>query len=790
MPAKKKTTKKVNGSDMIKVPKNSTTDTLPSLPLSQAYPRKQIGDSGTRMASGIITEEYNSQLQGIQGIRVFDEMRKSDGTVRAAVLVCVLPIMRAKWFVNQATPDPQDAEISNFVEHALFDWLDISWDDVIRQALLMVPFGVMPFEKIYGIKDFEGKTYVTLSKLAPRMPRSIQQWELPDKTFGIQQIRQDGQPAYIPGSKLLLFINEREGDNWWGTSMLRAAYKHWYFKNNFYKLDAIAFERQGIGVPLIKMPVGYTESDERKAIQAAQNLRGNQNGYMILPPEYEAEFMNMGATTVRDPEKSINHHNKEILQSVLAQFLELGSTSSSGSRALSEDHTDLFLKAMEAIANTITSEINKNLIPELVDMNFNDVKVYPVLDYSGITKVDVAAIAKAYAEVVTAGGIVPTKDDEQYLRIAMGLPPRTQDDTPTTEDQEDHMDIEKTADGADAKIDKATEEVPPEKATPKDTKTIDTATKKKAHDHEGINFRAFDDGHGFQSWRPLTFAEQKVSWKRIEEKMDAIEAGFSDEAKATLQKSKDKFMAKLKTAMDAGKPADIAALELKFVSDYKQVLKDTMRKAYEYGKTNAAIEMGVMTPANTASSMQNIDLLADTMAYKTASDIETKAKVTIANHMKQDTSTLQALGAVDAALDEIINKTVDRTAAVAIGQSINNGRFDLFERNTDKIYALQRSEILDQKTCDFCLSMDGLIVDMNDSWAKTDVFHDYCRGIWVEILKDEKNPPQITGVPDTIGDYYGGVPNDLTQPRKPIVRPDSPAADEVARRKEEKSKKA
>jgi hypothetical protein len=212
-------------------------ETKPSLPLKRSFPRESLGDSGTNITHGIIGEEYNGSLQGIEGIRKYDEMRKSDGTVRAACMVTSLPIRRAKWFVNPALQDDEKSkQVASFVEHALFDWLETSWDDVVRQALLMIPFGVMVFEKVYTAKEFEGKTYITLSKLAPRMPKSIQQWELSDGTFGIQQIRQDGVQAQIPGSKLIIFVNEREGDNWWGTSMLRAAYKHWFYKDKFIRL--------------------------------------------------------------------------------------------------------------------------------------------------------------------------------------------------------------------------------------------------------------------------------------------------------------------------------------------------------------------------------------------------------------------------------------------------------------------------------------------------------------------------------------------------------------------------
>lgn len=761
--------------------------TQPSMPLKSAHPKEELGDSGIRMLHGIITEEYNPQLQGIEGIKIFDEMRKSDGTVAAAIRAITLPIRRAEWFINPASDDPAHVEQANFAEHALFDWLDLTWDDILRQALNMVPLGVMVFEKVYGTKEHDGKTYVTLEKLAPRMPKSILMWELANGTFGIQQIRQDGILAQIPGSKLLIFVNEREGDNWWGVSMLRAAYKHWYYKNNFYKIDALAYERQGMGIPVINMPQGYTEDDEKKATKAMQNLRANEAAYLVLPPDYKAEFMNMGAHTTRDPEKSIDHHNKEILQSVLAQFLELGQGSSNhGSRALSQDHSDLFLKALEATANTIIDEFNKNLLPELIDLNFDNVDLYPVLDYSGIMKADAQAIGTAYAQLVTAGGITPTTDDEQYLRTVLGLPPRSQediqaenDDDPSSQELIDHADIEdvdvedETPTTGDSQV---------EEAAGKAGKTKVNAKKKEAKQqaHEHVHLpRIFDDGKGFKSWRPLTFAEQKVNWPKIQTTMDEMQAAFSKDAQALLTTAKDKFMKKLQTAMEAGDTKAVAALEIQFVSDYKALIKKAMQDAYVYGKNNVSTEMGVQPPANTADTMAQLDLMAATSANKTAADLEAKAKTATANALKRDTSTLTALGAIDTALSKAIEKSVANTAGIIIGQSINSGRNDVFERNRGMIQSLQRSEVLDSHTCNFCLSMDGLVVSPDDTWAGTDVFHANCRGIWVEIMTDEQNPPDTTGVPANIGDYYGGQPNELIQPPRPIVRPGSPAADYV-----------
>lgn len=778
--------------------------TEPSLPLSRSKPRAELGDSGTRLIHGIITEEYNPQLQGIEGIKIFDEMRKNDGTVRAAMLVCTLPIRRAEWFIKPANDEKESQDVANFVEHALFDWLDITWDDVIRQALLMTVFGVMVFEKVYGTKEHDGKTYVTLTKLAPRLPKSILMWELADHTFGIQQIRQDGVLAQIPGNKLLILVNEREGDNWWGNSMLRSAYKHWYYKDNFYKIDAVAFERQGLGVPFFKMPVGYTVSDEKAAQNILANLRASESSFLTFPNTYEFGFADMGAKGTRDPETSINHHNKEILQSVLAQFLELGATrSGSGSRALSQDHSDLFLKGIESIATTIMSEINKTLIPELVDLNFNDIKAYPVLDYSGISKVDMTALGQAYSQLVTAGAINPTDDDQQWIRAAMGLPPRTEEDIQKAHDDEESMetltsdteDVEIDPNGDDEGLDVDNDnpgnKPDPKGKTKKPVVKKKPATVNKAHDHSGKIQKLLytDPKTGFQSWRPLTFAENKVSFDLLQKAMDDMEASFTSQAKDILNMAKDAFMAKLKKAIDAGDTSMITDIEVSFVGAYKDLLKDAMKTAYEYGKNNVSTEMGLSSiPPNTADTLATFNLLADTIANKAAADIAAKAKISMANALKTDVSDLQTLGSIDASIEDVIDKTVLNTSGLLVSQSLNAGRNDVFTRNQGMIYALQRSEVLDKKTCSFCLSIDGRVIAPTDDWASADTFHTNCRGIWVEILNDEMNPPPITGVPDEIGDYYGGEPNQLIQPPKPIVEEGSLAQKEVDRRNALKKK--
>lgn len=765
-------------------PTTDQEETKPSLPLKAAFPKQSLGDSGTRTLHGIIQQDYNPDLRGVQGIKLFDEMRMSDGTCRAAMLACTLPIREAEWFVKPATDEQQDVDIADFVKKAMFEWLDLSWDDIMRQALLCIPLGVMLFEKVYGMKADGGKDYVTLVKLAPRLPQSVMQWELVDGTFGVQQIRQDGQLAQIPASKLLIFVNEREGDNWWGTSFLRAAYKHYYYKNNFYRLDAVAMERQSVGVPMIKMPAGYTKDDEAAATKAAANLRGNENAFILLPDGYEAEFMDMGANSTRDPEPSINHHNKEILMSVLLQFLELGQTkSNSGSHALSSDHSELFLKGIEAVANNIKDVFNKSLIKELVDLNFNDIEEYPTLDFSDISKADIQGLATAFSTLTSAGAIDPTDADQQYIRALLGLPERTEEEIEEAKAaKQQALEVEQNAalnpnndnmDGADDNSDKKTQ-------SKKKTKVAKPAATEASEYHFKHKFTA---ASGFTSWRPLTMAEENVSLDKIQAMMNLLEKNFTKEAKQILLDAKDSFMARLQVALKTGDAKAIAALEVQFKTEYKTAVYNAMRNAYEYGKANASREIEEAIPATDNDVLANFDLIAGTMAEKTITDIEAKAKIAAVTALKNGTPALQAAGEIDAKLEEVITKAVDTAAGIIVAQGVSAGRAGVFEDYRDEIYALERSEILDETTCNFCLSMDGLVIDMDDKFASFDIFHGNCRGIWVAILNDEVNPPEITGVPDKLAAYYGGQTNELIQPPRPIVREDSAAADLIEKMK-------
>jgi len=384
------------------------------------------GATGTTMFGGkLADEDYNTDLEHSRAITVYEKMRKSDGQVKAGLLACELPLRAATWEVIPASKSTQDIAVADFVSRNLFEGMTITWDDFLKHVFLMYPFGFSVFEKVFEIRDNQ----ICWRKLAPRLPKSIEDFKL-DTTGGLKEVTQwvwktdtSGNSIYenvtLPVSKVLVFTLDREGSNYRGTSLLRAAYKHWYYKDGLYRIDAMAAERHGLGVPVFKYPPFASETDKNNIDAIGKRLHAHEKGYVALPNTYD--FTLVGVTGQLHPiVQSIEHHDLQIVRSILAQFINLGSKEV-GSYALSQDQSGFFLMALQAVGNLICDTMNRYGIRQLVDYNFK-VAAYPKLQVSGLEVRDLGVWSKALADLVGAGAFIPDEQVEAEVRRVMRLP--------------------------------------------------------------------------------------------------------------------------------------------------------------------------------------------------------------------------------------------------------------------------------------------------------------------------------------------------------------------------------
>jgi len=714
----------------------------------------EVGDTGTTMYNGMITgEEYNYELAGKSKYTIYDKMRKGDATVAASLKVIKLPLRAANWFVKPAGEDELQKEQAEFIEYNLKEAMTNTWDDFLRETLLMLDYGVFVFEKVFTNINYKGKNYIGWRKFASRHPRTIQTWKMKDgKTDGITQNTQNNGLVEIPIEKLLIFTNEKEGDNWEGISILRAAYKSWFFKDTFEQIDAMAFERQGLGVPYCKLPVGYQPQDKADAIEIVKNMRANEKAHVVFPNSYEIGFLDMGAGKVRDPKSSIEYHNRQIVLNVLAQFLMLGSGGSTGSYALSEDQSDFFYDSLQAVAKTIKDIVNKYAIQQLVDINWPGTKEYPTLEVDEIGAVDKVAFANSINSLVGARVLTPDEDLEKYVRTELDLPEQMEVDENALEEEKKEEEAQKVADQKkieDAKVE-ASERI--KKKTPK---TL---------------------SESFKPYRELTFAEQKVNFGNIKFELDSKELEFSEILTKSFDEERTVLLKKFKDAITSKDYLKIQEITLSSKGQYRDNLFEKMKQIYNYGKNTVAAEINRQTPASPKEDMDRLFSQASIISDDHESRTLVKAKIKAIDCITKNIEIGKAMSEVENIMDESIDKLGQQTASVVASSAFNQGRRFTQKENLPDVYAVQRSELLDETTCDFCLSMDGRTIDKNSPWFDEDEFHSNCRGMWVEIMNDEAELPEIEEVPAVIEDHYNGL-NDIKPLTAPKVDKNSPAAD-------------
>lgn len=412
------------------------TDTTANDPKLTNKTGKELGASGTMIFHGYITaEDYNRDLVGKAGIRQYDIMRRSDPTVHATLHVCKLPILATTWDI-EAVDKEDDAEVykADFIRQELFK-RNVVFHDVLREALTLFDFGHSVFEKVYELTEFGGKTRIGIAKIASRKQSTILNWAQEDGTPGVTQQLIGASGGYlisIPIEKLIVFSNEKEGDNYEGISLLRYAYKPWSIKDTLDIVNAIALERQAVGIPVLTTDMnGETSNleDVAKAELVLQNIRANESSYIKKNNSMTVEFMDMKGQTTKDVIPTIQYHDRQIVRSVLAQFLELGGNGKAGgSRALSEDHSQLFEKSLQAVAKTIVATLQNDLVKQLCDMNFTDMsKGYPKIIVGDIGDEDITQMGEAVNKLMTAGALTADPDMEDHIRDVLHFPKLPQD---------------------------------------------------------------------------------------------------------------------------------------------------------------------------------------------------------------------------------------------------------------------------------------------------------------------------------------------------------------------------
>lgn len=380
----------------------------------------------------------NADLRFPSSIPIYDDMRKTEGQISSLLRACSLPIISARWNLNN---DGVKSDVVDFVRAQLGLGLTgtarqrrrrqgIVWTDHLREALLCLPLGFMPFEQVYApgppakpIRDLD--VVLHLRKLAPRLPRTVTQIHVA-RDGGLAGISQAplspngfgtmAQDVFIPVDRLVFYVLDKEGADWSGTPILRTAYKHWLINDTLTRMSAQIVERNGMGVPKITYDPSVMSKEDADKI--GSDFRIGATASLSLPIGSTAELMGVSGSTY-DPLPLMKHHEQAMSKAALAMFLDLGHDA--GARSLGDTFLDVFTSSLQAIADAIASTATEHIIRDLVELNFGPDEPYPVLT-AGDLSANKGITTTAMKELVDAGIIKADDDLEAYTRERHGLP--------------------------------------------------------------------------------------------------------------------------------------------------------------------------------------------------------------------------------------------------------------------------------------------------------------------------------------------------------------------------------
>ena len=404
---------------------------------------------------------FRSNLRGIRGAKVYREMRDNDPTIGSMLFAIEKVITRLEWRVdpysdNSADGDitPEDKEAADFIESCINDMSD-SWDATLSSILSMLVFGYSYHEIVYKVrggdvddpkkrsKHSDGK--IGWRKMPIRAQETLFRWEL-SEDGGIESMWQvdpaTGGTHIIPIEKALLFRTTVNKNNPEGRSILRNAYRPWYFKKRIEELEAIGIERDLAGLPVAYLPPEFMSSGatpEQAAVFASiQNIvtsikRNEQEG-IVMPAMYDEaghkmfdlQLLSSGGSRQFDTDKVISRYDQRISMSVLSDFILLGHDRV-GSYSLGTSKMDLWSMAVDSIAKNIAEVMNQYAIPRLMKLNGMDTSRPPILTYGEVSHIDLTEISDFVSKLAQAGVLMPDPKLEDYLRDLAGLPPAEHD---------------------------------------------------------------------------------------------------------------------------------------------------------------------------------------------------------------------------------------------------------------------------------------------------------------------------------------------------------------------------
>ena len=403
---------------------------------------KQLGTSGLRRQSNYVYEEFLPELRWPRAGRIYQEMSNNDPVIGAILYLAEMLIRGTTWTVEPASQSEQDIEAAEFLESCMHD-MDTSWANTICEILSMLTYGFSFHEEVYKIRRGPDETNgrykskysdgrVGWRRLPIRSQSSLHEWEFSDDG-DVAAFIQCAEPKYeivrIPMSKGLLFRTRISRDNPEGRSLLRNAYRPWFFKKHFEEIEGIGVERDLAGLPVLEAPDNYDLWNEQnpdmvalrtRAEELISSVRRDSEEGILLPYGWKLSLLSSGSSRQINIGETIDRYDNRIAITMLSDIILIGNNKA-GSFALADTKQSMLAAALQSQLQNISDVFNSKAIPDLFAYNnFPGITDLPKIIPGQIQTPSL----KELALMLRAMGLNIAGDMElmNYLRHVLGMP--------------------------------------------------------------------------------------------------------------------------------------------------------------------------------------------------------------------------------------------------------------------------------------------------------------------------------------------------------------------------------
>lgn len=335
-----------------------------------------------------------------------------DGQVKAGVTMYQLGCTAKGYIVNAR--NEQTKKYANFIQEN-FVQMEGTIEACIREMLTAIVYGFSCTEKVF-YQDDDGM--IKLKKLKTLDPLTVK--PVIDQFGNLKYVIQElsSKKIKIPANKVIWYTFDKKFGNIYGQTALKPAHKHWFIKNNIYHFANVAYERYG--TPLI-----YGKVQDARDVPKMLKMLKNINGQTALAFSGQDEI---GAIQSQPADFTayIEHHDRKILESLLVPPLLLSlSKGQGGSYALSGNQYDVFVMRLSSLQREIADLINEHIVKPLIDINFPNVKDYPLFMFKPIDEEDKEKLSNIIDTMINNRVISPS---EEWIRQELGFPEPTEEE--------------------------------------------------------------------------------------------------------------------------------------------------------------------------------------------------------------------------------------------------------------------------------------------------------------------------------------------------------------------------